>query len=375
MSNKLPTLFKRDSKGKIREWTIEIEGDKHRAIAGLQDGKKVISKWTVAEPKNIGKSNETTGEEQAKLEAEAIWRKKTEKDYHENLAKVDEAIIYKPMLAHKWVDHGHKMPNIIRLSPKMDGVRVIVTKSGCFSRGGKHYPALEGLRQKLLGFFEVYPDGILDGEAYNHTFHNKFSDLVRFAKKTKKEEVAKVIDEVTEKLKIIIFDVPRIGDLNEDISFIDRWKKFQQERVSLGIPNDWVIDYELCRKDLVEEKTLKLVEQGYEGSMIRDENGKYEQKKSYKLQKYKLFDDDEFEIVDFEEGSGNASGKAARVICLLPDGTTFEAGLCGNEELFKEYLNNKHKYIGKMANIRYQGYTDTNNKPRFAKMHSIRDYE
>ena len=59
-------IYKATKAGKIQEWRIEVEGNKYRTISGQTDGQKVTSEWTVCAGKNIGRSNETTPEEQAK---------------------------------------------------------------------------------------------------------------------------------------------------------------------------------------------------------------------------------------------------------------------------------------------------------------------
>ena len=68
----LPTLFKRDTKGKVREWTVQYSLDNEagtRTISGLVDGQKVTSNWNISIAKNIGRANATTSQSQAKSEA------------------------------------------------------------------------------------------------------------------------------------------------------------------------------------------------------------------------------------------------------------------------------------------------------------------
>ena len=58
------TLYKLDSKNKIRVWTVETEGDNLIQKSGVKDG-KLVTHSKLCKPKNIGKSNETTGSQQA----------------------------------------------------------------------------------------------------------------------------------------------------------------------------------------------------------------------------------------------------------------------------------------------------------------------
>ena len=91
---KLPQLYKRDSKGKIRVWQIEVGYSNNdyagtRTVAGLEDGKKVTSEWNLSEAKNIGKINSTTAYTQAQAEAKAEWDKRIEKEYFVDISEID----------------------------------------------------------------------------------------------------------------------------------------------------------------------------------------------------------------------------------------------------------------------------------------------
>ena len=61
---KLPILYKKDSKGKIQIWEIEvIEKDGKPFVqtsSGKLDGRRTVKGKFIESGKNIGKSNETT---------------------------------------------------------------------------------------------------------------------------------------------------------------------------------------------------------------------------------------------------------------------------------------------------------------------------
>jgi hypothetical protein len=69
MMKTLQTLYKIDTKGKLREWTMHIDGASFYAVKGLVDGKLTTDKPTKTIAKNVGRSNETSAEQQAELEA------------------------------------------------------------------------------------------------------------------------------------------------------------------------------------------------------------------------------------------------------------------------------------------------------------------
>ena len=93
---KLPTLYKQTTTGAVQTWQIIVDGNKYRTVSGQKDGKKVQNKWTVCEPKNVGKANATTGEEQAIKEAVAKHDKKLESGYHLNIENIEKKRFYEP---------------------------------------------------------------------------------------------------------------------------------------------------------------------------------------------------------------------------------------------------------------------------------------
>jgi hypothetical protein len=115
------TLYSRATTGKVLEWTIEVESNKYRTISGYIDGVKTTSEWTICEPKNVGRSNSTTAEEQAINESTAIHRKKMEKGAFENINDIDIPIYFEPMLANKWEDYKNKIVFPAYSQPKLDG--------------------------------------------------------------------------------------------------------------------------------------------------------------------------------------------------------------------------------------------------------------
>ena len=117
-------LYKRTTTGKIQTWQQEIDCDKYRTHTGQLDGKKTISEWVVCHGKNLGKANETTGEQQAIKEVEANYKKKlTLGSYVKSIDEIDVPTYFKPMLAHKYQDYKDNLDfsKEIFVNPKLDG--------------------------------------------------------------------------------------------------------------------------------------------------------------------------------------------------------------------------------------------------------------
>ena len=170
------TLYKIDSKGKVRTFQIEVDGDRYRMITGLEDGKKTESKWTVCTAKNIGKMNSTTPEIQADLEAQARISKKLSEHYYKTK---EEAIsnpeaFFKVMLATEInkVKPRPEPPYIV--DPKLDGMRLVENISYSLSRRGKPVPAAKWIHEELEEFLFNNPSITLDGEIYNHEYKEDF---------------------------------------------------------------------------------------------------------------------------------------------------------------------------------------------------------
>jgi intein/homing endonuclease len=69
-----------------------------------------LSEWTVCEPKNVGRANATTANEQAIGEAQAKWDKKVKLGYTTDVTKIDSSTSFvEPMLAKNYDDYRDKM--------------------------------------------------------------------------------------------------------------------------------------------------------------------------------------------------------------------------------------------------------------------------
>ena len=191
---KLPTLYKKTATGAIQQWQIVMDGDKYRTISGQKDGKKIQNNWTTCKPKNVGKKNATTGEEQAIKEGIAKHDKKLESGYHLNVENVSKKKFYEPMLAQDFKNklrkqtvmnflNGSATAPAIFSQPKLDGIRCIAMREGLFTRTGKPITAVPHIHEALEPFFEKYPNATLDGELYNHAYKDDFNKIIHLVRK------------------------------------------------------------------------------------------------------------------------------------------------------------------------------------------------
>lgn len=354
-----PTLYKIDSKNQIRIWRMEVNGNAYRSIAGLQNGKQVVSEWTYTEGKNIGRSNETTPEEQAISVVESTYRKKLDREYKENISNVGSLTYFKPMLASNWDDVKDSIDysKEVFVQPKLDGIRCVFTKDGPKSRNGKDIVAIPHIVEILKPIFEANPDLILDGELYNHEFKDDFNTIISMVRKTK-PSVAD-LEESAKYIQYHVYDMP-----SESATFGSRLCKLQDV---VTLINSDLIQLVRTKNASTEEEIDnyygEYLQDGYEGGIIRL-NKNYEQKRTKSLLKRKDFHDEEFEIIRIEEGQGNWAGYAKRIVFRNNDGREVGAGLKGSQEYARQILVEAQEYIGKQVTIQFFNRTP-DGVPRF----------
>ena len=334
----LPKLYKRDTTGKVREWTMQYGWNLDetqagtRTISGLQDGKKVTSEWYITEAKNVGRANSTTNITQAKAEAQAEWDKRVEKEYFEDINEIDSYTAFKPMLAHDFtktpVESGYTQP-------KLDGIRMVVNSRGLYSRSNKEIVAVPHIAEQLKDFIKQFPTITLDGELYNHELKDNFQKITSLVRKT----VNLGSDELAESAELVQYHVYDMFDsANPDMTFTQR-SKWISENVSGD--NIVLVKYDEANTPADIDKLYgEYTTAGYEGQMIRQDTA-YEFKRTKNLLKRKEFITEEYKVVEIQEGNGNWAGYAKRFILELADGTQFSSGVRGSQDKLAQLLKTK----------------------------------
>ena len=337
----LDPLYKRDSKGKVRIWTMEVgyNNDNEagiRTISGLVDGQKVTSAWNLTEAKNVGRSNATTAKTQAEFEAQAEWTKNVDKDYFVDVNAIDSYTAFKPMLAHDFT----KTPVTSGITqPKLDGIRMVVNTRGLYSRSNKEIVAVPHIAEALADFVKDHPTVTLDGELYNHELKDNFQKITSLVRKT----VNLGADELAESKELVQYHIYDMFDsANPDMTFMQRYNWIQKNvhlvnKKAVGIH---LVASAIC--ETTEEIDVMYGEYttaGYEGQMVR-QDAVYENKRSKGLLKRKEFITEEYEVVQVHEGQGNWAGYAKRLTLKMPNGTTFSSGIRGSQAKLKELLEN-----------------------------------
>lgn len=362
---KFSTLYKRSTTGKIVEWTIEIFEDSFRTTSGYTDGLKVTSEWTKCTPKNIGKKNQTTGKEQAILEAKSKWDKRRELGFFQDIKDIDTPIFFQPMLANKWEKYKDKIKYPIYSQPKLDGIRCIVKSDGMWSRNGKQILSAPHIFNSLEPLFEEYPELILDGELYADRNECDFEKIISLVRKT----VDITLIDYLESKEFIQYHIYDCASHEGD--FTDRYSYLAHDLTINNYEHIVLVETYLINSNKdVEIMYNDYVTRGFEGQMLRL-NKPYENKRTNSLLKHKSWMDDEFTITEVIEGKGKLSQKVGKL--RFEEG--FDAAVNGSHEYLAELWIKRHTLIGKKATVKYFEITGKSEVPRFGKVIAIRDYE
>jgi len=378
-------LTKINENGKQIFWQANINGSIVSYRWGQTGGKiqEEIKHYT--EGKNIGRSNETTPQEQCAFEVFRKARKKVEKGYsgekkildlidkHTNKEVQETNLdVPKPTLANDGTKENHKKKimkqSMILAQPKIDGNRALVNlvTGKIFSRSRKEIKSLPHLGSYVqTAMINLTPEtNWADGELYSHdiTF-NEIQSIVR-------KKVEKLTEEDIEKAKTIGI---RIFDYISDDEQFGRTTNLEHNIIE----NDYVqlVKSERIRPDQIQETHDKYVSQGYEGVILRfTHDGGYQQKRSNFMYKWKNFIDIEAVVIGFKSEKQD-SEKLGSVELQMKNGKKFNARPAMTDEKKQEIWDNQDKYFGMDATIVFQEYDAKSGIPRFPVLKSFRNKE
>lgn len=375
------TLYIRDNAGKVRYWTCRPEPDGLEIEHGVLGGTPQFQYEAI----EFGKGGRDQ-DEQIESRINSRVSKQLDKGYVEDLRQAETMKpmnrlgFAKPMLAKKSedVDMVKMMTKPFFLQNKLDGNRCLVHNDGtglvAYTRNGKEFKTLKHILEPLESFI---PAGYtFDGELYVHG--QSLQTIVSWGKRLQPN---------TLKLEFhtydLISDEPFSARYNElrDVFAASSGKLYPSTRLVLtskftpeSTPNFGTPAVDLAG-------LLRLARSGgYEGLMLRSDyslnRGNWEQvgyedgKRSGSLIKLKLWEDQEFPIVDIQP---SADGWAI-LHCLAPNGKPFTVSCPGDVTFKRHVLNNKHDYIGKNVTVQFAYWTE-DGLPFHCVATAIRDYE
>jgi len=336
-------LYKKDSSGKIRYLKLSTDGAFLVQESGVIDTLNPIINRSACEPKNVGKTNATTAEEQALSELQSKWTEKKRLGYFDSpqeAMQLGGADFLLPMLAKDFKKEVKKVKYPCFAQPKLDGMRALASiEDGFISRTGK---AIDTIGHIVL---PELPGVVLDGELYAHGI--SFQENMKLIKKYREGE--------TEQVRYHVYDIVSEAPFNHRSRYI-------LENLSN------ILHIEIVRTVIIQDYQSLLafhrdnIAAGYEGTMVRhSEEGYQVNKRSSQLLKFKDFLDEVYEIVDVIPSE--ARPEQGIVVCKSGE-QIFNCGMKFSHTEREDILRNRVEYIGLKAEIRFFEYTD-GGLPRF----------
>jgi DNA ligase 1 len=261
--------------------------------------------------------------------------------------------VFQCMLAHSGDNNPKKITGEVVVEYKYDGVRAVVIVQNdtavIYSRNGKlltNFPHIEKAFSK-----KIFNDLVFDGEVMSADFQSLMKQIHR-------KEGAQ-----TEDAYFALFDFLPIAEFREGKStlpitlrkaqlnilskqFDDSIRLVDYQLMDLNEP-DGVVKFEAMNKEAIEK--------GYEGIMVKPQDGLYECKRSYGWLKMKPYIELTLTVVDMEEGTGKNVGLLGALVCEGSDeGKDFSVnvgtGLSDADR--KLFWEQKDAVIGQLVEIR-----------------------
>jgi DNA ligase-1 len=363
-----PTYVAIQKNGLNKFWKISILTDAEgkfytqtHSWQQLKDGGTsipLVSEPFEVTPKNIGKANETTAAQQAVSEYNSIIQ--TQRDKKQYLLPGESRVDLQPlpMLAHSFDKQSKKIVYPAYVQIKYDGHRMLYsTALGGMTRGGKqHIP-------EVIQHLTFDTEGLcFDGELLLPGTEL----LQKSASAVKKYQKG-----LSDQLQYVIYDI-----VDATQTYKQRYERLKEFFATRTLPDNVLLAETHIVQSAAEVETFfkKAVAQGFEGVMIRNMNGKYTIKdRSYDLQKYKPFFEEEFEIVDVVPMGGGNATDLGKFILRSSTGVLFASVYQADFEARKELLiAGKAEYKGKYAQCRYP-YLSEAGVPQHSRVVDIRE--
>lgn len=229
--------------------------------------------------------------------------------------------VFEVMLAHDGANHESKITGKKLVEPKLDGVRCItvvdvesrtVTQ---YTRNGKelvNFPHIvKAFEDRMDQWGRSY---VFDGEVVSKSFQDLMTQVHRKS------------DVKADDARLMLFDIVPLVEFKQGKSAMGQRRRtnFLKENFTeifaetgcVEIVSQKEFDLNIFTDEIeFKDYNKQMVEQGFEGIMIKDPNGLWEGKRSTAWLKQKPFIEVSLEITDVEEGTGRNVGRLGAVVC------------------------------------------------------------
>lgn len=332
----MTTLYTKSTQGHIQQWSCWADGAKVCIEYGRVGGSHVY-KETVAKPKNVGRANETTAEQQALKEVEAKVTKQLNFKYYKTIKEASGYNSREPMLCSDYRNSPNKVKFPCYASPKLNGFRLLNDKGTHYAKSGETYDT-SNAPHHLKKLFDEISNFKLDGEIYSHGM--PLQEII---------SAWRVPTLASERLKYYIYDIP-----NPELT-VEKRLILLENLGLLSFKDITIVKSTLINTQEEYDKYYSdALEAGYEGVVTRNCGSFYEfGKRSGDMIKRKPRPDSEAKVIGTTEdrlGDGI-------ITCVMKDGvTTFKCKML-KKSGYRGYEESK-KLIGKWINYEYEEFSN-----------------
>jgi DNA ligase-1 len=273
--------------------------------------------------------------------------------------------VFECMLSHDSANHESKLSGVKLLEPKLDGVRCItivdhesrtVTQ---YTRNGK---VLENFGHITLALEKHIDDFgrsyVLDGEIVSSSFQDLMKQVHR------KENVQ------ANDARLMLFDILPLSEFKAGKSvmgqrrrtqFLKEFKWVFDEVGSIDIIPQVQVDLDTLIGEIeFKDYNKAMVEQGFEGIMIKEPAAKYECKRSTSWLKMKPFIEVSLTVTAVEEGTGRNAGRLGALICEGEDdgrNISVNVGSGFTDDGRVEGWESREQLVGQVVEVRADAVT------------------
>lgn len=242
----------------------------------------------------------------------------------------------------KWftsVDH-------VYLQSKLNGERMKWVDGKMLSSEANEFISIPHIEDELNRIFPKIP---LDGELYVHGMRRQDIHSIVSRKRN--------LHEHYDQMEFHVFDLPIVLRQADRFEILYGDAFFAKLKVCEYIkPVDL---YEVHNTLAIHNRTKMLVEDGYEGSILRYPDGYYTPKRSIFMVKYKPGGRDKYKLVACHEGEGKYAGTLGAMTVVDPEGNQFNVGSFAVPDGERDRLwKNRNDLLGRSVQVRYTELTE-----------------
>lgn len=282
-----------------------------------------------------------------------------------NKIKKNAVPVFECMLAHDAANHESKVKGKKLLEPKLDGVRVITIINAHdktvvqYSRNGKVLENFTHITDGILANIDDFDRSwVLDGEVVS----SSFQDLMK--------QVHRKDDVKANDARLMLFDIIPLSEFQKGRSVLGQRRRHNLLKSFRPILDkvgniDIIEQIEVDLDSYVGELQFKdfnrqILEQGFEGIMIKEPDAVYECKRSVSWLKQKPFIEVSLAVIDVEEGTGRNEGKLGALICEGQDdgrNIRVNVGSGFSDSDRDEFWKDRTAVVGQIVEVRADAMT------------------